>query len=141
MKTIKELMSMSGRTTLITGAAGNLGRCMAETVAELGSDLILVDRPGADYNSILDDLQKYKRNIKCFDCDLEYEDDRINLINKINNENLPVNVLINNAAFGGETDLEGWISPFSEQSVFTWKRALDVNLTAPFELSKELYSK
>ena len=54
MKTIKQLMSMDGRTVLLTGATGGLGRYMAETVAELGGDLILVDRPGSNYIKLLD---------------------------------------------------------------------------------------
>mgnify|MGYP005651462703 FL=1 len=59
MKTIKQLMSMDGRTVLLTGATGGLGRYMAETVAELGGDLILVDRPGSNYIKLLDNLNKY----------------------------------------------------------------------------------
>ena len=47
--TIQELMNLKGRRALITGAAGGLGTAMAETLAELGADLILVDRPGTDF--------------------------------------------------------------------------------------------
>jgi NAD(P)-dependent dehydrogenase (short-subunit alcohol dehydrogenase family) len=47
-------------------------------------------------------------------------------------------VLINNAAFTGTAGLEGWVVPFEEQSVSTWRRALEVNLTAAFDLVKGL---
>jgi len=40
MRTVQQLMDMSGRTALITGATGGLGQYMAETIAELGGDLI-----------------------------------------------------------------------------------------------------
>lgn len=46
MTTIKELMDLRGRRALITGAGGGLGRVMADTLAELGADLILVESPG-----------------------------------------------------------------------------------------------
>jgi len=138
MSTIKQLMDMSGRASLITGATGGLGKYMAETVAELGSDLILVDRPGSSYIKLLDELSCYKSRVECFDCDFEREEDRIELIKKINNKKLSMDVLINNAAFVGTSDMTGWVTPLEEQSVDTWRRALEVNLTAVFDLSKSL---
>ena len=49
MTSVYSLMSMEGRTVLITGATGFLGSYMAETIAELGGDLILVDIETANY--------------------------------------------------------------------------------------------
>jgi len=141
MKTVKQLMDMSGKTTLITGATGGLGQHMAETIAELGGGLILVDRPKSNYTDLVETLKKYSASVECIDCDLESDKQRIELIQKINNTGLSVDVLINNAAFGGTTDLEGWVTPFEEQSVNTWRRALEVNLTATFDLSKMLLPK
>jgi NAD(P)-dependent dehydrogenase (short-subunit alcohol dehydrogenase family) len=43
-------------------------------------------------------------------------------------------ILVNNAAFVGESDLIGWGVKFAEQSVDTWRSAIDVNLTAAFAL-------
>ena len=45
MTTLQELSNLNGRRALITGAAGALGRVFAETLGELGADLILVDLP------------------------------------------------------------------------------------------------
>jgi len=47
-------------------------------------------------------------------------------------------VLINNAAFVGTSELTGWAVPFEEQTVETWRRALEVNLTAAFDLCRGL---
>ena len=38
------------------------------------------------------------------------------------------------AAFVGTSELEGWAVPFKEQSAATWRKALEVNLTANFVL-------
>ena len=43
MKTIHELMELKGRVATITGGAGHLGQAFAETLAELGADLVLID--------------------------------------------------------------------------------------------------
>ena len=141
MRTVQQLMDMSGRTVLITGATGNLGQHMVETIAELNGNLILVDRPDSNYSILLEKLKIYKCNIECIECDLESDNHRTEMVHKINNLNLPVNVLINNAAFGGTTDLQGWVAPLEGQTIKTWRRAMEVNLTAAFDLSKSLLPK
>jgi NAD(P)-dependent dehydrogenase (short-subunit alcohol dehydrogenase family) len=45
-----------------------------------------------------------------------------------------LNILVNNAAFVGASDLPGWGVPFEQQTIETWRRALEVNLTAVFDL-------
>jgi len=138
MKSIQQLMDMNDRTSLITGATGGLGRHMAETIAELGGNLILVDRPESDYLPLMEILKQYKCSVEHINCDLESGEQRAKLIQEVNEKGLPVDVLINNAAFGGMTDLQGWVTTFEEQTVDTWQRAIEVNLTAAFDLSKGL---
>jgi NAD(P)-dependent dehydrogenase (short-subunit alcohol dehydrogenase family) len=47
-----------------------------------------------------------------------------------------IDILINNAALVGTSDLNGWAVPFAEQNANTWRLALEVNLTAPFILTQ-----
>lgn len=137
MATLRELSDMSGRRVLITGGAGHLGRVMAETLAELGASIILLDRPGAHFETILNDLvHQWKISCFCIECDLESEEERNRAIQEIRSDGKGLNCLINNAAFGGTTTLEGWVIPFEKQSLATWRRALEVNLTAPFHFSQ-----
>src|SRR5207247_1976091 len=42
-----------------------------------------------------------------------------------------LDVLVNGAALVGSSQLAGWAVPFDEQTVDTWRQAIDVNLTAP----------
>ena len=134
-------MSMEGRTVLITGATGFLGSYMAETIAELGGDLILVDIETANYIALLETLKQYNSKVLCMDCDLESEEQRSILVDRIEKENLSVNALINNAAFVGTSDLKGWVTSFDKQSVDTWRRVFEVNLTSAFDLIKKLTPK
>lgn len=137
MTTLKELSDMNGRRVLITGGAGHLGRVMAETLAELGASIILLDRPDADCASIQNILtQKWQVDCLCIACDLESEEQRLAAIQQVKSDGKGLNCLINNAAFGGTTELSGWITPFEQQSLETWRRAIEVNLTAPFHLSQ-----
>ncbi|MEO1943073.1 MAG: SDR family oxidoreductase [Candidatus Thioglobus sp.] len=137
MRNISDLMSLKGRRALITGATGCLGQEMALTIAELGGDLLLVDRPNTDYSTVTQKvLDNWDVQVECIDCDLENEVERNNLIVKVNTDVKGLNILINNAAFVGTSGLEGWVTDFENQSVDTWRRAIEVNLTAVFHLSQ-----
>jgi NAD(P)-dependent dehydrogenase (short-subunit alcohol dehydrogenase family) len=139
VSTIKELMNLTGRRALITGATGGLGKVMADTLAELGADLVLVDRPGSDFENHCARLtERWGVNVEHYFCDLELQEQRTELITGIKSGGKGLNILINNAAFVGTSDLQGWAVPFEEQTVETWRRALEVNLTAIFDICQGL---
>ena len=139
MTSIKELSDLTNRRALITGATGGLGKVFAETLAELGADLILVDIPGSNFAELSNNLNnKWGIRVESFAVDLEFQDQRIDLISNLNKSFHNLDILINNAAFVGNSDLSGWAVPFEEQSVATWQKALEVNLTTVFELCQGL---
>lgn len=129
---LKQLMGMEGRTVLVTGASGWLGRVICETVAEMEANIIAVDRPG----SPLETLSDLGVPIESVFCDLEQQSERDTLFEVVRGIGR-LDVLINNAAFVGTSALEGWATTIEQQSVETWRRALEVNLTAAFDLSKQ----
>ena len=142
MNTINELIDLKGKCALITGAGGKIGYQIALTIAELGGDLILVDRPGTNYDNLKSAIEALgKRSVRCLDSDLEDENARSELIINLSNDKSPLNILINNAGFVGTTNLEGWVTDLQNQSVETWRRVVEVSLTAAFDLSKELTPK
>ena len=137
MQTINKLLDLTGRRALITGATGCLGQVIAHTLAELGADLILLDKPGSSFAILEHGLRsEWKVNVMQLECDLELENDRLRLINDVNNDGQGLSILINNAAFVGISDLQGWVVPFEQQTIDTWRRAIEVNLTAAFHLSQ-----
>jgi NAD(P)-dependent dehydrogenase (short-subunit alcohol dehydrogenase family) len=139
MTTLAELGSLKGRTALITGAAGGIGRVIAQTLAEQGASLLLVDRPGSDYGTLPAELAKnWNTKVHALSCDLEQQAERERLIADVSAMPGGLQVLINNAGFVGTTGLQGWVTGFEQQSVETWRRALEVNLTAAFDLAKGL---
>lgn len=137
--TIQSLINLQGRRALITGATGNLGRTIADTLAELGANLVLIDRPGSDLATMSGGLrQRWGVNIDVMHCDLEQQEQRAALMQCLKGAGDPLNILINNAAFVGTSELQGWGVPFEQQTVDTWRRALEVNLTAVFDLCQGL---
>ena len=139
MATLRDLSNLKGRQALITGAAGGLGQIFAETLAELGADLILVDLNGSDLDSLAERVKKdWGVSVKSMYCDLENQDQRSDLIKRVTNSNNDLNILVNNAALVGSSELKGWSVPFEEQSIDTWRRATEINLTAVFDLCQGL---
>ncbi len=137
---IKSLIDLTGRRAMITGAIGSLGRVICAVLAELGADLIIVDRPGSPLGEFADQLRAFRSlAVDCRECDLESGEDRAALLAGLNRDFSQISVLVNNAAFVGTSELTGWGVPFAEQSVETWRRALEVNLTAAFELCQGLH--
>lgn len=136
---LSDLMDMSGRWVLVTGAAGWLGRTLADTLAEMGANLILVDQAAVSLRQVADDLSsRCTVQVQCYVTDLENQTQRADLVRAVRSGGTGLNVLINNAAFVGTSGLPGWVAPFQEQSIDTWRRAIEVNLTAAFDLCQGL---
>jgi len=136
---VTNLSNLKGRLALVTGATGFLGTTIAETLADLGANLILVDRPGSNLESLgFRLINSFGVEVQCRDCDLEIQSQRSELVRSLKDNGKPLSILVNNAAFVGTSDLKGWAVPFEEQTVDSWRRALEVNITAVFDLCKEL---
>jgi len=139
MAKIDALMRMDDQSVVITGGNGHLGRAIAETLVELGAHIILIDRPNSDFRQIQSILKKVNPiDHEMIECDIEDDRQRSVAIDHIMESGGQIGCLINAAAFTGDTSLEGWTSPFETQSLITWRRALEVNLTAAFHFSQGL---
>lgn len=137
MRTVQTLMSMAGRVSLITGGGGHLGRAMAEALAELGSDLLLLDRPLQQDEAFAQQLAaRHGVQVDWLACDLEDEAQIRRVPAAVQQRCGRLDVLVNNAGFVGTADLQGWAVDFEAQSSATWRRALEVNLTAVFVLTQ-----
>lgn len=135
MRTIQQLADMTGRVALITGGAGHIGRAMASSLCEHGCKVILVDRDSDPARAALVTMASaFPGLVASAFTDLESEAARVELAAEFAERHGRLDVLINNAGFVGDTQLQGWAVPFAEQSIDTWRRALEVNLSAPFHL-------
>ena len=134
MKSTKNLMNLKGRIALITGAAGKLGMLFSETLFNLGASLILVDKREFKPNLVT----SKKQSVISYKSDLENHAEREKLIEDIKLNHRSINILINNAAFVGSSNLDNWNSGFESQSIESFRSAIEVNLTAAFHLTRDL---
>lgn len=130
-------MDLRGRVVVITGGGGHVGRTAAETFAEMGADLVLLDRDERAVHQAVDTLgSRFSVSVLPWVCDLEQDGMAPGLIDDVTKRTGRLDVLVNAAAFVGTSGLPGWIGPVEEQSLATWRRALALNLTAPFALAQ-----
>ena len=138
IRPLSSLMDLEGRVALVTGAAGHLGSVMAEALAELGADLVLVDLDAERATDLAHRLEG-GHGIRALAAGADLEDEAaVRALPHLAQDQLGrLDILVNNAAFVGTSGLTGWAVPFAEQTSDTWRRALEVNLTACFALSQE----
>ena len=104
----------------------------------MGATLTLVDRDPLLLESLAEELWgSWKTETKVVPTNLEDEFERNELIKSCMSDGA-VDILINNAAFVGSSELDGWSVPFEEQAIDAWRRAIEVNLTSVFHLSRDL---
>lgn len=137
MRSIASLMNMDGRVAIITGGAGHLGQAMAAALAELGCAICLIDRNEIALRDAAEKLRtEWHTRVEILSLDLESETARSEVASRIGALFGRADVLINNAGFVGDSNLTGWVVPFEKQEIATWRRAVEVNLTAAFHLAQ-----
>lgn len=137
MDSVAQLMTLKGRVALVTGGAGYIGGAMVETLAELGAEVMIADidedRAQTKAQAIQD---QYGVSCQGYGVDLEEETAVRRLPDSADRDFGRLDIIINNAAFVGTSGLKGWAEPFERQTVATWRRALEVNLTSTFNLTQ-----
>jgi len=95
LKTLAELMSLRGKTALITGSASGIGKAIAYRFAEAGADLELVDVNEEKLKTTQDELAKLNVKVGAHKVDLSNKSEIEQLWNKL--EGREPDILVNNA--------------------------------------------
>jgi NAD(P)-dependent dehydrogenase (short-subunit alcohol dehydrogenase family) len=132
------IFSLSGRKILVTGAAGHLGRALCEYFVSDGAIVFAVDLNEKGLASLESELKPTEGSFFPFATDLSDEEQRAGLVEQLGAQTKSLDGAVFAAAFVGSSDLEGWAVDFAHQSVSTWRKALELNLTAPFHLTQLL---
>jgi len=132
-------MRFDGKRALVTGAAGHIGRAFCEEFADLGGICVLVDRDEPALADLLQTLPKQEGMPHVsFVANLGNPQCRKKLLQDVRIQFSSLDLLVNNAAFTGDTNLDGWAVAFQNQSIDAWQAAMEVNLAAAFELTQGL---
>src|SRR5215210_2316895 len=117
-------------TALVTGGSGGIGLELAKVLARNGFDLVLVARKRDTLEAAAGQLEgKFDVRVHVFAADLRRREAPQEIFHFLQNENIPIEVLVNNAGFGlgGE---------FSETAVERELEMIQVNIVALTHLTK-----
>ena len=135
------MFDLTGRTVLITGGCGQLGKQHAEAILECGGDVILADITSEDKREkIVDELKvKFKSNkVSAVFMDITDKSS----IQKAVDRYVKIDVLINNAGIDPKIE-EGldWKNKFEHLELDSWNKMLEVTLTGTFLCSQVVINK
>src|SRR5215470_2530776 len=135
-RTLKQLMDLQNRVALITGGAGHIGRVVAESLAELGASIAVLDIDQAAAESVAAEIAA--NNVKASALAVDLTDLKAvkSVPARVVEEYGRLDIVIHSAAYGGDTKFPGWAVPFDEQTAEAFERALRINLTSAFVLAQ-----
>ena len=130
-----EAKLLKGRCALVTGSAGGLGLAMARRLASLGANVMLTGtESAAEVEAARQDLaQTYKVEADYVLADLSSLEQLEELVEQTRARFGRPAVLINNAVLR-------YFGPIQDFTPAQWDKALAVNLSAPFHLTRLLIS-
>jgi glucose 1-dehydrogenase len=117
--------SLAGKTCIITGGARGLGEATARRFAQLGADVLIVDRDEGRGERI----QASVKNVRFRRADLEDRSDTLELLKWLDSNCKRVDVMISNAARNSRYSV-------TDLALDEWDKIVHLNLTAPFLLSR-----
>lgn len=124
-------MSLDGKVALVTGGAGGLGSVHCLVLARKGADIALVDSNIDKAETIVEEVRKLGRKVLPLKLDISNEDEVVTAVAKVKQELGPVDILLNNAAFG----IVRAVTIVNTEKK-DWDRDLEVNLTGAFNCIK-----
>ena len=121
-----------GKRCIITGATGGLGKQIAKEFAQAGCNLFLTSRSNEKLEVLKNELKIENQEIEIFysSSDLTKNESIINLIKIIREKFSSIDILINCAG-------ENHRKPLSESTIEEYDSCMNLNVRAPFVLSKE----
>src|SRR6476660_2865002 len=118
-------MKLTNNKILITGGASGIGLGLTERFIQENNTVIICGRRGDVLKNVAD---KYP-SVITKECDLENEQDRINLYNWIAGNHPDLNVLVNNAG------IQNWMNISESDFYQKAKSEVTINVLAPLHLT------
>jgi NAD(P)-dependent dehydrogenase (short-subunit alcohol dehydrogenase family) len=128
---VLDLLSLKGKTALVTGGSRGLGLQMAEALGEMGAKVAITARKKDELDEAVSHLSSLGISSRSYVCDIGKREQINPLADAALTDLGKVDILINNA---GAT----WGAPAEDHPLEAWDKLVNVNLTGAFLLSQQL---
>ncbi len=137
----RRLFDLAGKTAVVTGACGILGRRFAAGLAELGAGLALVDLDAGAAAALAADLaRRHAVEAIGIACDVADPEAVRRMAETVEERLGGAQILMNNAATKGG-DLDAFFAPVERFDLATWREVMAVNLDGMFLVAQALGSR
>lgn len=126
---IQKSFSLEGKVALVTGAAYGIGFAMAEALAQAGAKIAFNCRSQEHMDKALAAYAEKGIEVRGYICDVTDEAQVANMVTEIEKELGAVDILVNNAGIIKRI-------PMIEMSAAEFRQVVDIDLNAPFIVSK-----
>jgi NAD(P)-dependent dehydrogenase (short-subunit alcohol dehydrogenase family) len=126
------MLKHEGRIALVTGAVRGIGRVVATRLASEGADIIVADKElGPEADELVAEFEGMGRRVWTYEVDLKVDKSIRALCKSIKTDVGQLDILVHNAAFGTMGNV-------LRMGLFSWRAAMDINVTALLLLSQQL---
>lgn len=126
---MENIFSLEGKTALVTGASYGIGFAIASAFAEAGARVVFNDIRAELVEKGVEAYRQAGIEAKGYLCDVTDEGAVTGMVERIEREVGPIDILVNNAGIIKRI-------PMTEMSAAEFRQVIDVDLNAPFIVSK-----
>jgi NAD(P)-dependent dehydrogenase (short-subunit alcohol dehydrogenase family) len=126
---VLDLLSLKGRTALVTGGSRGLGLQMAEALGEMGAKVAITARKKDELEGAVSRLSSQGISATAYVCDLGKRDGIPPVVEQMLKDLKKIDILVNNA---GAT----WGAPAEDHPLEAWDKLVSLNLTGAFVLTQ-----
>lgn len=134
----KKKFDLHGKTAVVTGGVGILGKHFSAGLAEFGANVVIVDLDETKVKTYARFLSE-KYGVYCIGiaCDIT---DRIQvkeMVEQVKQELGEIHILLNNAA-SKSNNLEAFFAKFEDYSIEEWNKVMQVNIDGMFIIAQAI---
>ena len=127
---VKELFDLKGNVILVTGGAGNYGKCIAEGLAEAGATVIIASRNLDNINKVAEDFQKKGLDVYPLQVDQGDHQSVMQLKKQIKEKFGKLDGFVNNAV---SRPMKNYYAPIEQ-----FAESMQVNATGMMDILREM---
>ncbi len=127
-----EKWSLKNKKAVITGGSKGIGKAVVAEFLELGAAVAFTARDAREVELVTSYFSKQGHTVHGFVADVTSKEHRHTLFNWIKEQWGKLDILVNNAGINIR-------KPSNEYVVEEYRKVIEIDLIAPFELSQELY--
>jgi len=128
---VMDLFQLSGQVALVTGGSRGLGLQIAEALGEAGCKVAISARKAEELQAAKAHLEAREIRVQTCVCDLQKFERIPALVDEVVGVLGDIDILVNNA---GAT----WGAPAEDYPDEAWHKVMNLNVSAPFFLSREV---